>query len=324
MRLTKFNRLRKAVAELNTRHVGEVADELRRILGGDGKTFRSEDTAITEEAIFYIEPRSGMATKVVMYIPEQKVEFEDLELADVRKEGYVEDSIVEQFHPYHLMKCNILTWEENRKWPDPYRIAQRKDGQFRYRLITEVEGRAFHQDIPNQKLFLCQNCLLKINSLLKEVKEFKREKFELREYFDAGFEASWRPKGSYSRDRGALSTLTPEDWTKVSRVRKAQVGFICEECGFDLSKRELQRYTHTYATDHLQDKVSYIQLRCLCMGCRASKADGEPYTRRRSYQDFYKLSQRLGTPTLYPAPKETKRKHSDDPPDWQLLFRDDD
>jgi hypothetical protein len=304
MRVTRFKKLRNAIANLNIHFITQRVSQLRDDLSGKGLEFDPLTTVVTEGGIYYIEPESGLATKVALYNAAQEL-FPGQTLPGKRtKSGYLDVDTLEKLNKYHLMRCNYVTQAERDKWKGEYRVAQRGDGAFYYRLFANYpdggrnsssSGGLFGSkssdadmvdEIDDQKLEICHHCLMKVNSLLENVLEFTKEEFEASQFFDAGFDNSWRSRGAYSRERGSMADIYPEDWEKISATRKKQAQYICESCNFEMSDNRLRHFAHIHPTDHLRNKISYVRLRCLCVACMADQPNSTQAIPLEDYREF--------------------------------------
>lgn len=299
MRLTHFKRLRNAIANLDVNFIVNSVRALREELQGQGRPFDRKEVVITEEGIYYINARSGVATKVVLYLSDHEVVVEGKPEKQMTETGYTEPEVIEQFTEYHLLRCNLLTKAEMEGWKGNYRVAQRVDGKFFFRLVDALPNpdgsRDVFHEIESQQLNVCKNCLIKINSLLGRVLEFSQDDFELRYFFDSGFAVSWRAEKNYSRERGSLSDMKPVDLEHLYEIRKEQAHYICESCNLDMSPPKYRKYAFIQPIDHLVNKVSYVRLRCLCIHCRSEEADGEKYKKLTEYESYLR---RVGRPDL--------------------------
>lgn len=292
MKLTKFVKLRRAIANLDGNFIGTKIAKLEDHLTKRGQELEPQNTALTQEGIYYIDEETGMTTKVVLYIADQQIAKAHNTKDKLIQHGYDDRDIINQFQEYHILRCNILTHAASRGWKDHYRIAQRPDGTFYYRIVRESDGavseRKVYQEIENQKLFMCRNCLLKVNSLLKGRREFDRELFELKYFFDTDFIGSWCRYEPSSTEKGVLANIYPKDWEEICRIRRAQVQYQCEECNVDLSDPALRKFLHVHQTDHLKKKMAYVRLECLCISCMADQAAHSHLKETPEYKRYVK------------------------------------
>ncbi len=285
MQLTRFLKLRKAVESLDPHHISKKLRELDDQLRGRGLLLSPQDTAITQDGIFYVEPRSGIATKVIAYVGDFVTNLTEAQRKNLAPEGYTDVGSMQRFHQYHLMRCDTLTTAEKERWPEKFRITRRMDGTFFYRIVDDGEARekktTVYQEIDRQPLYVCQYCLWKASSILSGVKSPKQETFNPRDFFDVNQMKSWNSLGALSKDFGFTKDMYPEDWLEICRVRKEQTNFHCEYCYRDLSDKNLRRFLHVNPTDHVENKEGYVRLECLCIGCIAD-LPGRAHLKERS------------------------------------------
>jgi hypothetical protein len=273
MRLTKFIRLRQALSNLDVNLIARRINRLEEILTQKGKIIEPENTAITQEGIYYIEPESGMATKIVLYISDHPMHLEGKPDKASYLTGYTDQPTIARFHPYHIVRCNVLTQAEKEDWKTSYTMLQRNTGSFYYKIIKEPtnpkENPEIYQEIEHQKLYVCSNCLMKVSSIIDGVEGVKREAFPLKVFFDVDFTRSWMTHEKLSKDKGFLENIYPKDWLEICRIRKEQMQYHCEACMTNLSDRYLREFLYVHPTDHVLRKVGYVKLECLCIACLA-------------------------------------------------------
>ena len=277
MRLTKFFKLRRAISNLDFNFIANKIAELEDCLSKRGKELEPANTAITHEGIFYINPESGMATKVVLYEAEQRMSVPKPPRKKYVVEGYDDPSFINKLYKYHLIRCNVLSEMEKNGWRDGYRIVQKFEHEFYYKIVKKRGHDAteddIYQEIEKQNLELCQNCFLKINSLLEGVQEVQREDFPLNYFFNVDFFGSWCRYGEYISDENTLAGMYPKDWEEICRIRKEQVQYHCETCQMDYSSPEARSFLFVQPIDHIKKKVPYVKLQCTCISCLSDSAE---------------------------------------------------
>lgn len=275
MKFTKFLKLKQAIANLDVNFILNKIAKLEDHLTKHGQLLEPDNTAVTEEGIYYISPESGMATKVVLYIADHAMKLQMPANGELYVDGYSDAETIDKLHEYHIVRCNTLSHAERQGWKEPFRIAQRPDGTFYYRIIKKSKKpnaeTEIYQEIENQRLFICPNCLVKVSSLLEGVEELTKETFKLRFFFDVDFTHGWCRYEKRSDDVGVLADIYPKDWQEISRIRKEQMNYQCEACHMDLSHPVLKKYLYVHHTDHLKRQVGYVKLECLCIACLAEQ-----------------------------------------------------
>lgn len=273
MKLPKYFKLKQAIANLDVNLITNKINRLEELLTKQGQQIEPANTAITQEGIFYIDPESGMATKVVLYISDHSMELDRKPEKSTYLTGYTDQPTIERLNPYHIVRCNTLARAESEGWKEKYTILQRNTGSFYYRIIRagvpEDKPVQVYQEIEHQRLYICQNCLMKVTSILDGVEGQKRESFPLKLFFDVDFTRSWMTHEKLSKDKGFLEGIYPKDWLEISRIRKEQMQYHCEACMTDLSDRHLRDFLYVHHSDHIMRKVGYVKLECLCIACLA-------------------------------------------------------
>jgi len=292
MQFTRFLKLRKAVADLDRNFIVRQVARIENDLYGRGKAFSPNDTIITEEGIFYIDEHSGLTAKVALYgcnfLVPRGTPLPNKKLLSGR---YEEKNVIDSFDVYHLLRCNELTRSQTNSWDREYRVTQRTDGTFYYRLLIQEKDESLEvfQEIEDQKLYVCKNCLLKVNSLLEGIAEYEREPFEPKYFFDVDFAGSWCRYASNLREDEFLGDINPSDWEHICNTRKAQVSYHCESCDSDLSPPSYQKYLWIHRTSYPTRNVAYVRLECLCMACISEK---DTYAHLRETPEYEQFLQR--------------------------------
>lgn len=276
MKLTQFIKLRHALTNLDLRFFARKTEELEERLGAQGQPWEPDNTAITEEGIFYINPESGMTTKVVLYQADQFLTRQELAAAENEESGAFQRKLSSNLNPYHLLRCNALTKASSEGATEGYKIAQRLDASFYYRFL-KPPGRGessaeVYREAMSQKLLICPNCFFKVTSLLVGVKDLTIETFVLEKFFNVDFFRSWSRYGERAKGGSSLASMYPKDWEVITKIRKDQVQYHCEGCGADLSSRTAQKGLRINPIDHTKRKIRYVRLQCLCPECFESQA----------------------------------------------------
>lgn len=271
MRITRFFKLRHAITNLDVHFLARTMAQLEERLTKEGQPWESENTAVTEEGIFYINPETGMATRVALYVADHSVRLPSVPRRRRQQTEVHEIDNITDFHPYHLLRCNALTKAEREGVTPGYRVAQRMDGKFFYRFVRELDEPTRSEEmlrvVPDLKLDICPNCFFKVTSLLEGIKDLKQDTFSISYFFNVDFFRSWCRYGEYSKSGNSLANMYPKDWDEICRIRREQVQYHCEACSADLSAPDQRKLLHVHPTDHYKKKVSFVKLQCLCPEC---------------------------------------------------------
>lgn len=298
MKLTQFHKLRRAVDALDPDLIRKRLKKLDAQLLDKGLPFDPANTVVTQEGIFYIEPESGIATKVMTYISDFPAELSEAQRKMLSPEGYSDKESIERFHPYHLMQCNTLMVSERNGWLEPYRITKRTDGKVPFRITAPIDKKRktapeVYQVILRQQLYVCKYCFIKVRSILEGMNEEKREDFQAQKFFDVNLLHSWNSYGLLSKDFGFTTDMYPDDWLNICAVRKRQGGYRCEACCDDLSDDARRRYLCVTPTDHIVAQEGYTRLECTCVACLAEMPAYAEVKTRPEYREYMALR---GTP----------------------------
>lgn len=270
MKVTRFFKLKRALENLDINYVAQEIATLEDRLTNRGQPFDPVNSAITHEGIYYIHPQSGMAVRVALYDCTHPQVLEET----VPATGIREVKKIESLNEIHLMRCNALVSAEKEGWKRPLQVAQRLEGKFFYRFNIKKSSRSSKSEttlieVESQRLLVCHNCFMKVNSLLDGVQETRREEFELKNFFDVEYFGSWVRYGDNYDESESLANMYPKDWEQISRIRKDQVQYYCEGCCNDFSAPNARRFLHVHPIDYVKKKISYVKLQSLCIGCLA-------------------------------------------------------
>lgn len=299
MQLTKFFKLRQAICNLDINLIYNRINKVEEHLMKNGLTFEPDSTAITQEGIYYIDSESGMATKVVLYIADHAIQLDKPQKKEVYLTGYSDQKTIETLHPYHIVRCNVLAQAESQGWRDKYLISHRTSGSFYYRIVNSGkrskhsgEDLEIYQEIDHQRLFICQNCLMKVTTIVDEVQGIERENFPLKNFFDVDYTRSWMNHDKLAKEKGMMTDLYPKDWLEICRIRKEQVNYHCESCLINLSDPHLRDYLYVHHADHVKRQVAFVKLECLCIACLAEHPSRHHLKELPDYVRFIRQLQR--------------------------------
>lgn len=213
--------------------------ELRR-----GREVRLEDLDVVN-GLLSVDGR-----QVLLYIPDQ---FKPVEV--------VQES-PEEGKRFHVADCKTL-------------MDMRAKGRFDRYVVTNDLGGVFPISGRNSngqpaqiksRLLVCKNCLDKLN-----YKNYRYEArrnaiwsgFEIGVFFET-YSTSFRylPR---SRSSGSSANEYTQDWPEVSANVRSRCGFVCDECGVNLSEH---RYLlHVHHINGMRSDNAVNNLRALCADC---------------------------------------------------------
>lgn len=273
MRLTHFRKLRRAVEAIDPNLVGKKLATLEKNLTQKGIEFNPTCTAFTHEGIFYIDPESGIATKVVLYEDQTALSLSRAQQKSLPTHGIEDRKSIEQFHRYHLMRCSAFGEAQKSGWQNQnFRISKRMNGEFYYRIVSEPHRKTgvvtTYKEFDQQKLLICNNCLWKASCLIQGANGVTADDFNLQTFFDIDAIQGWNSEGMLSKDYGLTRNWHPEDWQEICRIRLLQVEHRCEHCDEHFSTERLQRFLKIQAIDHFMGREGFFKLEAVCVVCR--------------------------------------------------------
>lgn len=188
--------------------------------------------------------------QVLLYIPDQ---FKPLEV--------VQES-PEEGKRFHVADCKTLTDMRAKGRFDRYVVTNDLGG------IFPISGRNFNGQ-PAQadsRLLVCKNCLDKLN-----YQNYRHEKrrsaiwkgFEIGIFFET-YSTSFRhlPR---SRTSGSFANEYTQDWGDISANVRRRCGFVCDECGVNLSGHRHLLHVHHINGERSDNAAN--NLRALCADC---------------------------------------------------------
>jgi hypothetical protein len=202
------------------------------------------------------------------------------------------------------MRCNTLVRAEKEQWNRPFQIAQRPDARYfcRFKIPEIKDGHLkeeIYHDVSNQKLPICQNCFMKVNSLLDGGQVKSKESFLPRNFFDVDFFGSWCRYGDNYEASESLANMYPKDWQNISRIRKVQVQHLCEACNTDFSVNQVKKFLHVYPIDYVKKKRSYVKLQSICLSCLSEYPERSHF---KNHPDFQRCLEYIATGTKKKEP----------------------
>jgi len=172
----------------------------------------------------------------------------------------------------HFAFCQTLQqMDKAKRFESRYRVTNRTDNKYPIDVKTGWDTSA-EMLVP---LYPCQNCLhqtryhcFDYNSLRKAAR------IDIVKSFDAK-EATDFLKQHFDEFRLHATRLKPSTQpagyayghADISRHYRERMGFVCEECGVDLSHPKLQRLTDAHHMDGDKRNNVYENLQCLCKIC---------------------------------------------------------
>jgi hypothetical protein len=174
---------------------------------------------------------------------------------------------------YHLANCSTLRQMRERKRFNRYVVSTRLDGVFNLNIIR---GQSSTRKLVS--LSVCQNCLqfLVLDGFRIEWAAAKRMRavraFSLDRFFEEYPKSLHHETPKYNSDNAPLNNYT-SDFGFISGRMKETRQYKCEDCGFDCSRKGLQKFLHAHHKDGDKSNNCSENIRVLCLECHAEEHD---------------------------------------------------
>jgi 5-methylcytosine-specific restriction endonuclease McrA len=164
---------------------------------------------------------------------------------------------------FHFYQCRTLNDMQSRGRFDRYVVTQRKTGYFL--MDKKVSYDHYEKDVE-EKLNVCKNCLNWYNKNYR--KHYEVEAFDLIEFFEHFTKSPITRTPTYTDKNAPVSGYTA-DWNEVSKQRKEQCGYICQQCGVNLSN--YKNLIHTHHANGVKSDNTSSNLKVLCIECHSEQ-----------------------------------------------------
>ncbi len=170
---------------------------------------------------------------------------------------------------FHVAECHALE-------------RMRREGRFERYVVTTDTSNIFRVDATDRitkiteeietELRVCKNCLTKLNWNLYK-KRGKDEKlkiysrFSLEEFF-AEFSTFFMNRPKQSDLTAGIGGYT-EDWSKISKRRKNEENWTCQNCTVNLEDHP--KYLHTHHKNGVVSNNKTNNLEVLCIDCHSQQ-----------------------------------------------------
>lgn len=287
LNLTNFESLLRVVKSLG-------ADEYEVLLPDgilDGSaSLNPEDVVFGETGLFYVDV-SGAVARIVVHIADKDMIYINRgskSKRSVNKSGLQDKFIIEQkLHRYHLFNCGTLETAASEGWRDKYKQSRRKDGRFHYRFLR---GNRVVAEVEDQQLFLCKNCLNKLNTydMRKKMPRVKWPDFDLDGFLNlsTSFDCI---NGHFQNADISKPNVYSRDFQLISRRLREKCNWQCQnnDCKHpDLSAKHLRRYLQVHHRNLDKSDDGCQNLVALCLACHAEQPNHSQIKSLPEYQQF--------------------------------------
>ena len=171
----------------------------------------------------------------------------------------------------HFYECRTIINMKSVGRFERYVQTTRRDNQY------PIDVR--RTDSIEVKLYPCQNCLKALDYKgfrskfifhITNITKFL-DAFDLEEFF--GVYSTFFTRKPDHTDSTAPYSGYVKNWDRVSRERRKLDGWICDDCGVNLSQSTHQQHLHVHHINGVKSDIHPKNLRSLCILCHA----GQPY-----------------------------------------------
>ncbi len=181
-------------------------------------------------------------------------------LLHIKKVNNFGDNRLPKFHFY---ECRTLKDMKNKGKFEKYVMTQRKDGYF---LMDVNTGSGYIE--REEKLDVCKNCLNWYKS--EYGKKYSVETFDIPAFFEHFGDSRFTEMPKHTDIFAPKSGYT-DDWNDISKQRKEQFGYICQQCSIDLSN--YKKFLQTHHVNGVENDNRHNNLKVLCIECHSKQFD---------------------------------------------------
>lgn len=187
------------------------------------------------------------------------------ELFTILKDGSIRKATI------HIV--DISFWREDWKYPKFHiyfckkiEEMQNSGRKYRYKASSGEDGKFYlikKRNSGKEPLEICSYCLNQYNNQFNSNKT--KQSFPLKVWIEKPMRDSKLPK--VELDICTVPNRYTENWPKISKKRKEQEQYICQECEKDFLDKECKRFLHVHHIDTNKRNNTRENLRVLCIEC---------------------------------------------------------
>ena len=215
----------------------------------------------------------------------------------IRDQYAPSDATREQLCKFHVADCVTLQEMRRSNRYERYVVTNRTDGKFIVNFLAESWYRDKEEEVE-RRLYVCKNCLRRLNYngyksyYGYQKKNEIRESFDLREFFERyGSQITREPTHT---DLTAPLNTYPPNWDQISYKYRLKQKWKCEECGVNLRFRNRQKFLHVHHINGQKHDNNDKNLLSLCIGCHANKPQHHQLRSHPDYKEYMQMSRHQG------------------------------
>ena len=251
VQFTDFEKLRKSIKKYG---ISDFQKKSKQIKEFEDKGLDIDDLSdlfSTNNKELFVVLEDGSIRKAVMYI--------------VDISSWNEKWGLPKFHIY---QCKTIMEMKSRGKQKRYRLSSKTNGEF-YLIKNSKKW--------TETLKICNHCR-------KKYDKQTIAPFSLKEWLENPFNDSNLPK--VSLDFCTVPNRYTDSWTKISRTRKKQVNYECQNCKKDFSDPICQKFLHTHHKDSDKRNNTRENLEVLCIECHSNEYNHQHIKQSDMYKEW--------------------------------------
>ena len=176
---------------------------------------------------------------------------------------------------FHIYECETIVGMKNQGRKHRYRVSSRTDGKF-YLIKNDKKW--------SENLKICSHCLSQYNQNFKNNKT--KETFSLKKWIDNPISNSGFHE--MELDICTVPNCYTKSWAEISKKRKEQAGYICQNCKKDFSSKICKEFLHTHHKNSDRKNNTKENLKVLCIECHSKEYNHQHIRQSSQYKKWLK------------------------------------